>query len=154
MAKPYPGLVEDDLLIRGAEIQLGPWMFFVPPMRLIDMRKTLDEGLLTKFDAITNGKVDGATFGEGLTAAATILHRALRRNYPEITVDAIEELIDTENCSQIISVIMEANGLKDRPTWRLTAPQPQPSANGASLTSNSGPTSSVPAPALSAGQET
>lgn len=125
---PFPGL--KDPPIPGVEIQLGNYRFFVPPMKMLDLKSCVREGLLAKLDALTDvGQGADAIadrFEDGVNAALTILERSLRRNYPAITRETIEEYLDVGNCPTIMHAVLQANTLarSDRPTWAGTEPAP------------------------------
>src|SRR6516165_92953 len=123
--EPWPGLKRNP--ISGRVLVLGGYSFFVPAMLLHDLSKTAAEGLLKKIEKVTVDGEDSAPVVEGIAAAVTILERSLRRNYPEITRDQIEELLDLANMNQMVEAVFTANGLQlNRPPWMPVAAPPAP----------------------------
>lgn len=155
MVKPFPGLIDPPN--PGKELRLGSFLFFVPPMLLVDMRATIEEGLLDSLNDVQRATdVTAEQFGRGLAAIVKVLHRALKRNYPDITPAEIEGLLDVANCVQVVRYVLAANDLTDDPSW---ARVPTPAAlaptslgsNGVPSTAPSGESLSAASPAPSGG---
>ena len=144
MSEPYPGIIP--IPCPGVELRLGPYKFFLPPMLMRAFRQTLREGLLSTIDSIKLGpKESPDSLDAGVAALVTILHRSLIRNYPAITEQQIEDVLDINNFGDIVGVVLNVNlALADRPTWagpwgvEQQPPTPLPLS-----TPPSGPTSSV-----------
>jgi hypothetical protein len=139
MATPFPGLREPP--IPGVELQLGEYLFFVPPMALVHTRQTAREGLLEKLVRLERKATDAALqvppeqvqayMDEAIDAAVTIFERSLKRNYPDVTRQEIEELLDMGNLAGAMAAVLETNGLvrSSRPTWPAAeTPPPTPGA--------------------------
>ena len=105
-------------LVLGVEMQLGEHLYTVPPMLLKDLSATVREGLLQKLSGIqkrvAEGEEDAALFDDGFNALVTLTHRSLKRNYPEITTEQIEDLLDVGNAEQVMETVLTANRINRR----------------------------------------
>jgi hypothetical protein len=93
----------------GQEVNLGGTDFIVPPLSLGALKQ-----LLPKIKALTIGK--DAT-PDDLSQVADMLEiclAALHRNYPELTLDQLGDIVDLGNFKTLISVVMGQSGLEVR----------------------------------------
>lgn len=88
-------------LLDGVTVRLGRRDFVVPPLNLRAVRKI--EPLLPALE----GKSTELSF---IDAAVEVLHLAIVRNYPEITKEEIEEVVDLGNLPGLISAVMAVSG--------------------------------------------
>ncbi len=89
-------------MIAGRTVKLGGVDYVVPPLTLGQLRRL---------------EPDIALLGQGTIATQApaiirIVHAALSRNYPELTEDAVSELIDLGSMSETIDAVMGVSGLK------------------------------------------
>jgi alkylhydroperoxidase/carboxymuconolactone decarboxylase family protein YurZ len=94
-------------LIDGVRINLGGRDFVVPPLTLGALR-----ALQPQFKELAN--IGPLPSGEQIDAAAEVIHRALRRNYPDVTLDEILELVDVRAFPDVLAAICGASGLTQR----------------------------------------
>lgn len=85
----------------GEEITLGDRMFVLPPMSLGAIKRHRD--LLENI-----GSMNPLAAVEGI---ASLVHAALSRNYPEITLEEVEDMVDLSNAQKIIESITRVSGL-------------------------------------------
>jgi hypothetical protein len=79
------------------------WM--VPPLTLGQLRR-----LMPKVRQLTE---IGASMGEAQIAVLIdIVTAALQRNYPEMTPDKVEDLLDLGNASAVLNAVLTGSGLK------------------------------------------
>lgn len=90
--------------VPGITLDLAGERYVVPPLSLGAI-EDLQERL-----AAYRGAGDAASFGTAIDA----LHRALLRNYPEITRDQARELIGLENMEEVMLAVMDVSGLRRR----------------------------------------
>jgi len=92
-------------LIEGVKIKLGGREFVAPPLNFKALRKfTPQLPVLTQIgDVPTNEQID---------VVLDIVHFALARNYPELTRDELEELLDLANLTDALQAILGASGLE------------------------------------------
>src|SRR5271170_5257718 len=68
-----------------------------------------------------------------------IVAAALQRNYPDISVDIVENLLDLGNAGAVLNAVLTGSGLRPRERSPGEAPAPGPDP-GARLASGSSPT--------------
>jgi hypothetical protein len=92
-------------MIDGITVKMGGKEWVVPPLTLKQLRK-----LEPKLAGLNQGM--SPTDMKGLDDVVEILHAALSRNYPELTSDEVEDLVDMGNFLQAIQAVMGISGLK------------------------------------------
>ena len=86
-------------MIEGQKLQLGGREFIAPPAPFMCMRKYAD---------MFNGKAEATA-----EIMADIILITLQRNYPELTQDELDMLLDVENMRAAFKVVMRVSGMKD-----------------------------------------
>lgn len=106
----------DRKLIDGFRLVLGEREFIVPPLTLRSLRL-----LAPKLRGI-------ASLGQGVPEVdqlgfiTDVVLEALRRNYPDVTADQVEEMIDTHNMTPVLASILSASGLEPAKPGELVSP--------------------------------
>ena len=96
-----------DDLIEGVEMKIGRQTLIVPPLNFKSLRRLRPQiSLLGALDANAAEMSD-----EAVDALFEIIHTALRRNYPNLAREQIEEDLDIANAPKIITAIMNSAGL-------------------------------------------
>ena len=93
-------------LIEGKIVRLGTTDYVVPALNFKRI-KQLKEDLQHLSMADPKGALDETQ----VEASITIIHSALTRNYPDLTRDDVEDLVDLKNLAEIMSAIMGQSGL-------------------------------------------
>ena len=88
-------------LLDGVTIKLGRRDFIIPPLNLKAVRK------VEKLLPVLEGQAGEVSF---LDAATEVLTLAVQRNYPEITREEIEDMVDLGNLPRLIAAVMAASG--------------------------------------------
>ena len=107
------------LKYEGQEVKVGGEVFIIPPLSF---------GILKRhkvfIESIGKTRDDGTskTPLEDLPGICMVVHEAIKRNYPEITLEQVEDLIDMNNFGTIFNAIMQNSGLE------LAPPKLQPRA--------------------------
>jgi len=84
---------------------MGGQDWIVPPLTLGQLRR-----LMPKVRQLTE---IGASMGETQIAVLVdIVTAALQRNYPEMTPDKVENLLDLGNASAVLNAVLTGSGLK------------------------------------------
>lgn len=89
--------------IKGIPLELGGTTYIVPPLSLGAIQNL--QGGLASF----NGDPKSP---EQITLIISTAHAALKRNYPDITVEQVGELVGLENMMEVMEAIMDISGLK------------------------------------------
>jgi hypothetical protein len=87
----------------GVAKTIGGVEYIIPPISLRTFKQLQD--VLELFE---DGVVDAKT----IDTAVTVIHAALNRNYPDITIDDVAEIVDIGNMFEIFEVVMDVSGLK------------------------------------------
>jgi hypothetical protein len=89
-------------MIPGVTIVMGGIDWVVPPLTLGQLRRL----------ASTISAVDGADREVAISAMIRIVTEAMSRNYPEITDEAVSELLDLGNTRDVVSAVLANSGLR------------------------------------------
>lgn len=91
-------------IIDGVKIKMGGKEYEVPALSFGQLRRLMPK--IASLSAI------GADIQpEQMDAITEIVHAALSRNYPDITREAVEDMIDLRNAGAVISAVMGQSGL-------------------------------------------
>jgi len=85
--------------IPGEKITLAGRTFVAPPIPL---------GCMRKYEDVFNGKADPSPLVMG-----DVIFMTLRRNYPDLTQDEMDELLDAKNMVEVFAAIGHASGLQE-----------------------------------------
>ena len=85
----------------GTIVTIGEDKYIVPPLSLKSIKKHQGD-----FETM-----DKKTPLEMLEVTSQILHESLSRNYPEITQDQVDDMVDMNNMGQWMQAIAGASGL-------------------------------------------
>lgn len=91
----------------GVEVSLGGKPYVIPPLSLKLIRKYQSQ-------LQTIGVIKGVPGPEQLDLIFDILHDAILRNYPDMTKDTLEELVDITNMPILFKAIMGQSGLEEK----------------------------------------
>jgi hypothetical protein len=112
-------MIEEKVKFEGQKIELQNMTLVIPPLNFAILRK--QEGL-KKLKTVMNGFKNAQKDGdfelaeETLLEAAELIWMAAKRNYPDLTLEQIEEGLDFSNAVKIIPALMIQN-----PTTELRA---------------------------------
>lgn len=93
----------------GVWIQLGDKGYKAPPLNFKAIKKYVAR--FGELGALGAG-APGVPTPDQMGLAAELLHAALIRNYPELTLDEVEENLDMGNFNAALAAVMGASGLK------------------------------------------
>ena len=107
-------------LIDGVKVNLGGREFVAPPLNFRALRR-----IQPKLAGLASmGAVPTA---EQLEVVIEIVHLALLRNYPDLAIDELDDLLDLGNIADILAAIMAASGLERTTSSGEAAPSEVPS---------------------------
>jgi len=117
-------------MIPGVAVGMGGQDWIVPPLTLGQLRR-----LLPKVRQLTE---IGASMGEAeIGVLIDIVTVALQRNYPDITSDKIENVLDLGNAGAVLNAVLTGSGLKPGVAAVGESAAPGASPGAAPATSNS-----------------
>src|SRR5260370_6666171 len=91
----------------GVAIAMGGQEWVVPPLTLGQLRR-----LMPKVRQLTE---IGASMGEAqIGVLVEIVAAALQRNYPDVTTENVENLLDLGNAAVVLNAVLTGSGLKPR----------------------------------------
>lgn len=94
-------------MIPGVTVAMGGEEWTVPPLTLGQLRR-----LMPKVRRLTEV---GAMMGEAeIGVLVEIVAAALQRNYPDVTAEAVERLLDLGNAGAVLNAVLIGSGLKPR----------------------------------------
>jgi hypothetical protein len=137
-------------VIPGVLVAMGGQQWTVPPLTLGQLRQ-----LMPKVQQLSEV---GSQMGETqIGVLVEIVAAALQRNYPDISVETVENLLDLGNASTVLNAVLTGSGLRPRERLPGEAPAPAPGPGAGTLASASTPgaagvtsTVSWPPPAVTA----
>lgn len=90
-------------LLEGVKVDLGGKSFIIPPLNMKSLRI-----LGPKFTALQAALAGGAMSldNETIDTLVDTIHSAMIRNYPSITRDEIEDLVDLGSLPQVFQAVM------------------------------------------------
>jgi hypothetical protein len=102
----------------------------------------------------------GAQMGETQIGVLTeIVAAALQRNYPDMTAETVENLLDLGNAGAVLNAVLTGSGLKAQerlpgeagalgsvPGADIAMPRPSPATAGDTSTASSPPSADIPIP--------
>ena len=115
-------------MIDGVTLKLGGEGYVVPPMGLKDMRR-LKDGIASLAMLSTQGR--DMTDDQWKSMIELVL-TTLRRNYPNLTKEKVEDFLDLGNVGPLFQAIMNASGLEKTtvPLGEAMAPSELPTSIG------------------------
>ncbi len=137
-------------MIPGVLVAMGGQQWTVPPLTLGQLRR-----LMPKVQQLSE---IGTKMGETqIGILVEIVVAALQRNYPDVSVETVENLLDLANAGAVLNAVLTGSGLKprERSPGEAAAPGSDPGAGTlapASSPAPAGDTSTVssPPPAVTA----
>lgn len=91
--------------IDGITVRMGGADYVVPALTLRQLKKLKD-----KLGALRQISPLAASEGQ-LEPLVDVIHAALSRNYPDLTREEMEDLIDLGNIGQLVAAVVNVSGL-------------------------------------------
>jgi hypothetical protein len=89
----------EDIKFEGISMKMGGQEYIVPPLSIKGFRET--KGQIEALKDVASGMTD-----EQIDNVVKIIHCALCRNYPDLTLDQTEEMVDLGNMGSLVNAIM------------------------------------------------
>lgn len=93
----------------GVKMRVGGRELIVPALTIKQVRS-----LRAEFDQM-QGIKDAAPTDDQIGAVTRVIHSAVVRNYPDMTQDDLEELLDLSTMQAVVKAIMGQSGLEVTP---------------------------------------
>lgn len=87
----------------GIAKTIGGVEYIIPPINLRTLKQLQSE--IEHFQ-------DGTVNAESIDTAITVIHSALKRNYPDLSIDDVSDLVDVANMFELFEIVMDVSGLK------------------------------------------
>jgi hypothetical protein len=116
-------------LIDGVKVRMGGEEYILPPINLAALKRLKAQFKCLETLSPTMGPGDWTD--EQVDAMITVIHSALSRNYPEITVEQLAEIIDMGSIQKVFPALAGVSGLEQGEA------APQPTENGKSTGASS-----------------
>ncbi len=91
-------------LVEGVIVRMGGRDWTIPPLTFKQLRR-----LQPQLERLA--RINAAATPEQIGAVSEIVQAALSRNYPEITVEEVEDMLDLGNAGRVITAILSGSGL-------------------------------------------
>ena len=91
--------------IDGVNIRMSGQDFIVPPLNFRQLKV-----FRSLINNISTGKAKNMTEDQ-TESLIKVVHAAMTRNYPDITMEEVEELIDLKNMMPVVNAVMNVSGL-------------------------------------------
>jgi hypothetical protein len=132
------------MMIPGVAVAMGGQDWMVPPLTLGQLRR-----LMPKVRQLTE---IGAAMGEAQIAVLIdIVTAALQRNYPEMTPDEVENLLDLGNAGVVLNAVLTGSGLK--PGGAAVGEAPAPETNSGAGNASPGSVSDMTSRPMTTGEK-
>lgn len=92
-------------MIEGAKINIGGTDYIVPPLNLKAIKS-----FSKRFHLL--GDLGNNLNPEMMDFVAEIIHTALIRNYPEITKEQVEEMVDLKTVGDVLECVFKSSGIE------------------------------------------
>jgi len=139
-------------MIPGVMVAMGGREWTIPPLTLGQLRR-----LMPKVQQLSE---IGSQMGETqIEVLVEIVAAAMHRNYPEISVETVEDLLDLGNAGVVLNAVLTGSGLRSRepspgelpapglrPGAGTLAPPSSPAAAGKKSTASSPPPAATAIP--------
>jgi hypothetical protein len=120
-------------VIPGIMVAMGGQQWTVPPLTLGQLRR-----LMPKVQQLT--EIDSQMGEKQIGILVEIVAAALQRNYPDISVEIVEDLLDLGNAGAVLNAVLTGSGLRLREPSPGEAPAPGPDPGAGMLASGLSPT--------------
>lgn len=99
------------ILLDGIKVNLGGKEYTVPPINLKALRQ-LGPKFASMAKAVDTGNISGLFEGAQLDTMLEVILSAMSRNYPDLTKDDLEEVVDLGNLVDLFGAVCAQSGLK------------------------------------------
>lgn len=98
-------------LIPGVEIELAGEVYTLPPLTLGQLRAGLMDKMRKNDELIANSE-----YWEALQIKAEVITAALQRNYPDLSQEDVENMLDLRNYDKAWEIVLGGSGFRAQAT--------------------------------------
>ena len=97
-------------MIDGKKVKLGSTEYIIAPLNFKSLKR-----LRPELDSVAS--VGGVVNDSIIEAALKIIHAAISRNHPDMSIEQLEEVIDMGNFNEVLDAVLGQSGFaKGKPT--------------------------------------
>lgn len=105
-------------MIEGKTVHMSGTDWIIPPLNFKALRRFREElSTMTPAALAASGKV------------VDLIHAALTRNYPDLTLDELEDMLDMGNVMAVTEAVLGVSGLVEKQSGEVLAASPSTGAN-------------------------
>ena len=127
-------------LIPGKKVNLGGKEWVIPPLSLGQLRNGVLERIKQSDELIRGADGDASKFYEALLIRAEVMHKALERNYPDLTVEKVIDMLDLQNWPEVWNLTMGGSGFDLGEAVKEVETESTPSTSDLSTENSAAPT--------------
>jgi hypothetical protein len=91
----------------GIKITMGEQEWYVPPLTLKQLKDNVEA-----IELVRTARLSFLIEQQEIDAVCTVAAAALSRNYPDISVERVADMIDLGNLQAVVTAIMTGTGLQ------------------------------------------
>lgn len=96
----------------GKPITIGGKTFVPAPLPLGALRRAAKDGTLATLNGLNPGEIPSSAALDGIHS---LILASWKRNYPDMTADDVDDLVDLRNMPEVIAAMMAATGFDAAP---------------------------------------
>jgi hypothetical protein len=105
-------------MIEGKTVHMAGTDWTIPPLNFKALRRFREElGAMSPEALVNSGKV------------VEIIHAAMLRNYPDLTLEQLEDMLDMGNIMHVTEAVLAISGLVEKQPGEAPAASPSTGAN-------------------------
>lgn len=93
----------------GVWVVLGVKAYKVPPLNMRSVRE-----LMPKLEGLSQLQRGSMPSPDQMMVIAEVVHAAMKRSYPSITIEEVEDSLDLGNMTDAFNAVMSVSGLEKR----------------------------------------
>lgn len=94
-------------MIEGVKISMAGMEYMVPPLSFKQLKV-----LAQDIEGLGESASSGSLSAGQMDMAVRVIHAALLRNYPGMTIEQVEEMVDLGNFQDVVQAVLGAAGFK------------------------------------------
>lgn len=100
-------------LHEGVTVNMNGQEWVIPPLTLKHLKALSSD--LDRVSGFGNNPVPSGMSSEVIESIMAIVYAALSRNYPDLKLEALGEMLDLGNMARVMNAVMGVSGLSPKP---------------------------------------